>query len=110
LLEAIAPEHRQKIYNQIYNRCISGRDPEAFLTRECCTEHILEDGKMFDLLKLEWSGPKFTALNSKTYCGVNNSGKVKFSSKGLQKNKLLQSYDNVHDVYNKVLEESNPSE
>jgi predicted NAD-dependent protein-ADP-ribosyltransferase YbiA (DUF1768 family) len=102
LLASVKPECREEVRSQIYGYCKNERHPDAFLCRDCCPEHRLCDGKFPGLLKLEYKCQTMVCLNSKTYFCYNGDKDVKFSCKGLNKNKVLSQPDPI-ELYKKTL-------
>ena len=73
-----------------------------FFPRECCPEHNHFDQRTPGLFKEEFRCTEMVALCSKTYCCLDEtSGKVKISSKGINKNTLLN--DTPMEKYLNVL-------
>ena len=103
LLESVREEQQDVVRNQIYNNCALERDPDAFLCRDCCPEHRLCDSKFPGLLKLEYKCQTMICLNSKTYFCYNGGKDVKFSCKGLNKNKVLALSEPI-ELYKKTLQ------
>ena len=103
LLETIKKDHREIIRQQLEDHCKTERDPDSFLCRTCCDIHQREDCFHPGLLKLEFACKKMICLNSKTYiCSDSESGKIKFSCKGLNKCKISKS-KHPTDLYHNVL-------
>lgn len=103
LLETVSPEYREVVRHQMEGYCGKERHPNAFLLRTCCKDHNLLDSKFPGLLKMEYKCQKMVCLNSKTYLCANGENDIKFSCKGLNKNKV-SNFKDPFDVYKKVLE------
>jgi hypothetical protein len=69
--------------------CLRSYDVEDLQSfRDDCKKFLVSPDKHNlrtpGLFKVEWSGTRMYALTSKTYCGEDSSGGIKFSAKGVQ--------------------------
>lgn len=92
LEECIRPEMKNEWEKLRANDCrddFKADNLGNFFPRQCCTKHTKYDKRLPGLFKEEYRGTEMIALCSKTYCCYNSvTDKVKFSSKGINKNHL----------------------
>jgi ribA/ribD-fused uncharacterized protein len=104
LIDVVKSEYKI-IFQNMLTGCCSDLNAQQrqcrFIPRECCDHHRWLDSRTPNIFKLEWSGDRLIALNSKTYACVDGEGKVKLSCKGV--NASLVKKDNPMDLYDSVL-------
>ena len=91
LEDIVLLEKRQMFTENISSQChLKQINPDVnFLPRNCCREHAKFDSREPGLFKLEFSGKKFIGLCSKTYIVSQSEKDYKMSTKGVNKNKIL---------------------
>jgi hypothetical protein len=100
LEDIVRPHKRQELHHQKFRQCHDRPFTSAhgFFPRECCPKHIAYDKRTPGLFKVEAEGKAMIALCSKTYILKQPDDKVKFSSKGINKNALTNAFDVFHQV------------
>ena len=90
LEDIIKPDMMTSHKSSINGRCndapFTARD--GFFPRSCCKSHVAYDKRTPGLFKIEAEGLAMIALCSKSYILQQANGKVKFSSKGMNKSAL----------------------
>ena len=91
--EIIKPEYQSVFLEQTQKSChLQDVDPSKhWFPRTCCATHKSRDKRTPGLFKVEWIGDEMVCLASKTYACRGDD--VKFSSKGLQKDKLTDVFE-----------------
>ena len=91
LLDVIKPEMREHFLHGLQGFCTNQDiEPDTifhWFPRTCCDQHKLYDKRTPGLMKLEYEGELMIGLCSKTYM-IRNGDDVKFSSKGISKQKV----------------------
>ena len=100
LLEIIKPEKREEYLSSIRDFChVKDISPQThWFPRICCDKHKRYDTRTAGLFKLEFEGHQIIGLSSKTYATKSNSGQIKVSSKGINKQSLdrpIETFENV---------------
>ena len=100
LEDIIKPSMMSRHLSAIKNRCddqpFTVRD--GFFPRTCCSMHKAYDKRTPGLFKVEAEGKAMIALCSKTYILKQEGDKVKFSSKGVNKNALIAPFETYEEV------------
>ena len=96
--DIIKPEFKNVYFNQLRHSCQDTVNTENFwFPRICCEKHRKYDRRTPGLFKIEHVCSEMILLCSKSYvCKEDNQ--VKFSSKGLQKDKLSNVFDKFQSV------------
>ncbi len=112
LQEAVKPHMLEAYKSSILDHCHKAdfqADGDHFLCRECCQECAAHDLRSVGLFKVECTGTKFIGLCSKTYVvQESEGGGYKFSSKGVQKARLIGQAGDVYERYKSVLTTGQP--
>jgi len=100
--DIILPEFRREFELEVYGSChdrITDFE-QRFLTRKCCARHAAYDKRVVGLLNVEYeSAGEYIGLCSKCYVCRGSDENVKFSSKGIQKKRLLSNtFERYQDV------------
>jgi len=101
--DIILPEFKKKFEEEVYGSCSDTvtEFEQRFLTRKCCAKHAAYDKRVVGLLNVEYeSAGDYIGLCSKCYVCRGSEENVKFSSKGIQKKRLLS---NTFERYHQVL-------
>ena len=104
--DILKPDKRDLLHQQKLLNChdYPFTAVEGFFPRECCNKHKAYDKRTPGLFKVEAEGTAMIALCSKTYILKQKDDKVKFSSKGINKDQLA----NPFDMYKEVLKSKSP--
>ena len=107
-------EFRKKVYENCNENAVVDASTDNWFPRECCDKHRQYDRRTPGLFKLEASGNYMTCLTSKTYLlRDDEQNDIKFSSKGVQKQRLLSMHggkDGVLGLFKDVLRTKQPHE
>ena len=94
--DVIKPEMRERYDHHLRGLCRDDACP-LYLPRECCEKHKKFDRRVPGLFKTEYEGDRMIGLCSKTYV-VGNGDEFKFSSKGINKNNVIDAWTTYEDV------------
>ncbi len=97
--DVIKEESKEWYHKQLYGchdiatEQISHLTNVGYFGRKCCVAHERADSKFPLYFKVENTAHAFCGLNAKTYCLRGEDKKVKFSCKGLQRNKMTRAWE-----------------
>ena len=102
ILSSKRVEYEEMVYGRCYDFTDESRDPVQWVPRQCCTPHEQYSKRQRGVFKLEFSGNKIIALNSKTY-HISRGSKEKFSCKSINKRCLKAQRPIIASIFEEAL-------